>query len=74
MNDRSQNKRLLRYLKAHRSITPLEAIEHLGIMRLGARIFDLRNKGHRIATERMTVTDRFGAESHPARYHYEGSA
>lgn len=69
---RTQNDRLLTYLKINRSITQLEAMERLGIMRLGARILDLRRRGHAIRSERLTVIDRFGAESHPARYHYEG--
>ena len=57
----------------HRStITPAEAWADLGIYRLGARVYELRQDGHDIHTELMTVTGRDGTTSHPARYHYRG--
>lgn len=59
MNE-TQCKRLLEYLDKHGSITQLEAIEKLGIMRLGARIFDLKRTGYKIKTEMIEVKNRFG--------------
>lgn len=42
----------LEYMKMYGSITPLEALEAFGCMRLGARISDLREDGYVITTER----------------------
>lgn len=39
-------------------VTPLYALDQIGTLRLGARIFDLRNEGHRIVTHPMTVGKR----------------
>ena len=46
-----QWERVLKYLDDFGSITPLEALADLGIMRLGARIYDLRKKGYSIIRE-----------------------
>ena len=37
----TQAQRVLRYMEDNGSITAAEAMEHLGVMRLAARIFDL---------------------------------
>ena len=50
----------------------MEALSDLGIYRLGARIFELREAGHDIATDLVEVRDRHGNVSHPARYTYLG--
>lgn len=47
---------LLRHLREHRSITPMEALEEFGCYRLAARIHDLRTAGHPIHTI-MTAHD-----------------
>ena len=41
----TQNQRILDYLDSHGSITQLEALNELGIMRLASRISDLRKRG-----------------------------
>lgn len=46
-----QAREILRHLKGGNSITPLEALHAFGCLRLGARIFDLRELGYRIVTE-----------------------
>lgn len=43
-----QREAVLRYLKRNREITPMQALNDLSIYRLGARIFELREKGHHI--------------------------
>ena len=58
----TQNYSLLLWLVSNRSITPLEAWEHLGIYRLSGRIHDLRDMGVEISTLRLEVTDRFVGE------------
>lgn len=46
----TQSEMILEYLKKHGSITPLEALEECGSMRLSARIKELRDGGHNIVT------------------------
>lgn len=67
-----QSERLLDWFTRRKTITPFEAQRDLGIGRLGARVFDLREAGHDIHTELMTVPNRFGETTRPARYHYRG--
>lgn len=51
----SQEKRILAHLKSGRTLTPLEALRLYGCLRLGARILDLRDKGHNIVTQMVEV-------------------
>jgi hypothetical protein len=44
----SQEQQILEYLRTGKSITPIDALKMFGCFRLGARIWDLRHKGHRI--------------------------
>ncbi len=44
----SQRQRILNHLLSGRTITPLQALHRFGCFRLGARIWDLRQAGHRI--------------------------
>lgn len=48
MEHDAQREAVLRYLKKHHEITPMKALMELNIYRLGARIFELREKGHHI--------------------------
>lgn len=66
--DMSQNKRVLEWLARWRSITQREAMSSLGISRLAARVYDLREAGHKIEREWVTVTNRWGEECRVARY------
>ena len=63
----TQNEMVLSWLKKS-SIGPLEAMKELGIMRLAARIKDLRDDGHKIDMSWNYVTDRHGEERRVARY------
>lgn len=49
-------------------LTSLEIMHSLGIYRGGARVFDLREEGHRIATDIVPVPNRDGKTCHVARY------
>lgn len=51
-----------------RPLTSLEVHTALGIYRAGARVFDLRAEGHRIATDIVPVPNRDGKTCHVARY------
>ena len=64
----TQNERLLRYLRTHKSITPMEAWSSLGIYRLGARIHDLKKAGHIIDSKTATVQNMFGEDCQVAMY------
>ena len=48
---RSQNDRILAHMQEGKSITALEAIDQYNILRLAARINDLRKQGHVIKSE-----------------------
>ena len=64
----TQNDRLLSYLQSGHSITPKEADELFGCMRLGARIYDLKQRGYPIISERVDGVNKFGDKCHWARY------
>lgn len=44
----SQNDLILKHLQAGNSITPMDALRLFGSFRLGARVHDLKKKGHAI--------------------------
>jgi hypothetical protein len=45
----TQNEQILQHLKENETITALDALDY-GIMRLAARIADLRRQGHKITS------------------------
>lgn len=51
----TQSKQILSDLKAGKHITPLDALRDYGSFRLGARIYDLKQDGHQISTQRVTM-------------------
>lgn len=67
----TQEEKILAYMERHGSITPLEAMNELGVMRLGARIFDLKESGVKIITDTVTGTNRDGERVRYARYRLE---
>ena len=57
----TQNTELIKYLKSHRGITQRRASRTLGIDRLSARVYELRNKhGYNIVTVMISVPTRYG--------------
>lgn len=64
----NQTERMYEYLKHNGSIDPLQAWHQLGIYRLGARIFDLRESGVKIESGVKKVTNQFGENCHVALY------
>lgn len=72
MQAETQCHNLLRYLKEHGSITPIDAWFDLGIYRTSARIHDLREKGVDIRTVIIEKTTPEGHTKRYAKYIYEG--
>ena len=56
------------YLDEWGSITPLEAMRDLGIMRLASRIAEMKKTGLNIKSEMVSVATRNGGRTHIARY------
>jgi len=63
-----QTQKVIDYMKEFGSITPLEAFRDLGIMRLGARIWDIEHQGVEIKHETEYAQNRFGDKIHYTRY------
>ena len=64
----SQKDRILQHMEEHGGISPKEAIELYGCMRLGARIYDLKKQGIEINRALETGTNRYGDKVRYARY------
>ena len=69
----TQCERILKYMDDFGSITPLEAMNDLGIMRLAARISDLTRSGFPIRKETVKDKNRYGETVHYARYKKVGA-
>ena len=67
----TQTQMILNHLKSFGSITPRDALELYGCMRLGARIYDLRKAGHSISKSNETKPNRFGEMTTYAKYSLE---
>ena len=63
----SQKEQILEHLKKHGSITTIQAF-HIGITRLSARIWDLKNDGIPITTRRVNYKARDGKQKHYDEY------
>lgn len=64
----TQNQRILDYIDRFGSITQIDALRDLGVMRLASRISDLRRLGYLIVSEQEPVKNRFGETCHIKRY------
>ena len=62
MNTQTQN--ILEYMQQGNSITPLEALNLFGCMRLGARIFEIKRSGYVVITKVKAVN----GHKHVAEY------
>lgn len=58
-----QTDRVLAYMQDFGSITQLDALRDLGVMRLASRISDLRKMGYPIHSETESVDTRYGKTS-----------
>ena len=64
----TQKERIRKYLDDFGSITPMEAMKDLGIMRLGARIWEMIREGEKIVRETECSENRYGQITRYARY------
>lgn len=69
----TQTEKIERHLKTYGSITASEAFTDYGIMRLAARISDLKKSGLAIRTQIVTGKNRFGESISFAKYSMEES-
>ena len=70
-NTMTQCDRVLKYMQDFGTITPVQAMQDLGCMRLGARIWDLRAAGHNITRRMVSSKNRYGEATTFAEYKLE---
>ena len=68
MNRSTQCADILEYMRENDSISPLEALDELGCMRLAARINDLRKAGYKIESKRVSRKTASGKTVNYSRY------
>lgn len=56
----SQEKEVLKHLQVHKTITSMQAINLYGATRLSAIIYNLRDAGYNIKTNKKTAKNRYG--------------
>ena len=67
----SQSDLVIAWLRAHGSISTMEAFQYLGITRLSARIWELRNEGYQFDETFETSKNRFGESVSYKRYRFQ---
>ena len=68
----SQNQRIIDYINEFGSITQIQALSDLGVMRLASRISDLKKLGYPVESEMITVKNRYGEECRVKSYRLRG--
>ena len=66
-----QTERVLNYMRLFGSITPLDALRDLSVMRLASRISDLRKQGYRIRKSTASSHNMYGEKVTYAKYSLE---
>ena len=56
----TQCERVLKYMEDFGTINPLQAIADIGVLRLAARISDLKKRGHKINKKTVAAKNRYG--------------
>ena len=64
----TQTERVLQYIEDFGSITQLEALQDIGVMRLASRISDLKKLGYPITSDIEAVQNRYGEKCYIKRY------
>lgn len=68
MRKATQSERILEYITTFGSITQMEALRDLGVMRLASRISDLKKQGYPIKSDIEAVKNRFDETCYIKRY------
>lgn len=64
----TQHERIIEYIREHGSITPMEAIEHLGCTKLATRVGELKKAGYNIEGTMEHGHSRWGDDCRYMRY------
>lgn len=64
----AQKYRVLKYIQDFGSISTFEAFTELGITRLSARIFELKELGYRFKKKTIQTKNRYGDATHYVEY------
>lgn len=72
MSKATQTERVLDYMREFGSITQLDALKDLGVMRLASRISDLKKDGYIIQSKPEAVKNRYGESCYIKRYSLGG--
>ena len=72
MKREKQNDKVLDYMRCFGSITPLQALADLGVMRLASRISDLKRMGYHIEKQMIEQRNRWGEPVRVAEYRMGG--
>lgn len=67
----NQRKKIVFYIQKFGSISSMEAFQDLGITRLSARIYELRNEGYKFDETYETPKNRFGETVSYKRYTFQ---
>ena len=67
----TQTDRIIRHIQDYGSITPVEAMQEYGIMRLASRMCDIKRAGYNVRREMVTGRNRYGESTTYARYFLE---
>lgn len=70
----TQAERVLNYMQDFGSITQLEALKDLGVMRLASRISDLKKMGYPIVSNVEAVKNRYDENCYIKRYRLGGDS
>lgn len=65
---KTQKERVIDYIKKFGSITSYEAFRDLGITRLSARVYELKEDGYKFKSKTEFKKNRFGDQVYYARY------
>ena len=70
----TQAERIIEYMRTYGEITPVDALRDLSVMRLAARIADIKAMGYKVKSRTVASKNRFGEKIHFTAYSLEEAA
>ena len=70
----TQCERIIKYMLDFGSINQMQAMKDLGVMRLAARVADLKKAGYKISRRTVKGRNRYGNPVSFAEYRLEGNS